>query len=333
MRKNILWRGALCALALTGVLTGALTGCGRGGAASSESGAGALTLLTIGTADSGGTMYQAGSAIAQVITQEDSSIKINISASSGSNQNVRLLDSGEVDLALVSGDVAYAALHGERDFQSPVEGLRAIAAVYSSVSSWTVLDGSEAVYVHDLAGSTVGVGPAGSSTELSAQAAADTLSLEEQGTTLRTCGLGVGAERLTSGEIAALHGFTGIPIPSIEALSQETACRALLYTPEELAAILEENPVYFSTQIPAGTYQGQTEAIDTFGVKCLLCVREDMDDELAFQLARALWNAANRMEDYQPALADMAEEGFMDQQLTIPLHPGAERFYMGLADL
>ena len=306
MRKNILWRGALCALALTGVLTGALTGCGRGGAASSESGAGALTLLTIGTADSGGTMYQAGSAIAQVITQEDSSIKINISASSGSNQNVRLLDSGEVDLALVSGDVAYAALHGERDFQSPVEGLRAIAAVYSSVSSWTVLDGSEAVYVHDLAGSTVGVGPAGSSTELSAQAAADTLSLEEQGTTLRTCGLGVGAELLKSGEIAALHGFTGIPIPSIEALSQETACRALLYTPEELAAILEENPVYFSTQIPAGTYQGQTEAIDTFGVKCLLCVREDMDDELAFQLARALWNAANRMEDYQPALADMA---------------------------
>ena len=330
MRRNIVWRGVLLALALTGLLAG----CGApSGPSGSGSGAENLTLLTIGTADSGGTMYQAGSAIAQVITQEDSSIKINISASSGSNQNVRLLDSGEVDLALVSGDVAYAALHGERDFQTPVEGLRAIAAVYSSVSSWTVLDGSEAVYVHDLAGSTVGVGPAGSSTELSAQAAADALSLEEQGTTLRTCGLGVGAELLKSGEIAALHGFTGIPIPSIEALSQETACRALLYTPEELAAILEENPVYFSTQIPAGTYQGQTEAIDTFGVKCLLCVREDMDDELAFQLARALWNAANRMEDYQPALADMAEEGFMDQQLTIPLHPGAERFYMGLADL
>ena len=329
MRRNIVWRGVLLALALT-----LLAGCGApSGPSGSGSGAENLTLLTIGTADSGGTMYQAGSAIAQVITQEDSSIKINISASSGSNQNVRLLDSGEVDLALVSGDVAYAALHGERDFQTPVEGLRAIAAVYSSVSSWTVLDGSEAVYVHDLAGSTVGVGPAGSSTELSAQAAADALSLEEQGTTLRTCGLGVGAELLKSGEIAALHGFTGIPIPSIEALSQETACRALLYTPEELAAILEENPVYFSTQIPAGTYQGQTEAIDTFGVKCLLCVREDMDDELAFQLARALWNAANRMEDYQPALADMAEEGFMDQQLTIPLHPGAERFYMGLADL
>ena len=125
MRRNIVWRGVLLALALT-----LLAGCGApSGPSGSGSGAENLTLLTIGTADSGGTMYQAGSAIAQVITQEDSSIKINISASSGSNQNVRLLDSGEVDLALVSGDVAYAALHGERDFQTPVEGLRAIAAV------------------------------------------------------------------------------------------------------------------------------------------------------------------------------------------------------------
>lgn len=330
MRRNIVWRGVLLALALTGLLAG----CGApSGPSGSGSGAENLTLLTIGTADSGGTMYQAGSAIAQVITQEDSSIKINISASSGSNQNVRLLDSGEVDLALVSGDVAYAALHGERDFQTPVEGLRAIAAVYSSVSSWTVLDGAAEQFVHDLAGSTVGVGPAGSSTELSAQAAAEALALEEQGTALRTCGLGVGAELLKEGEIAALHGFTGIPIPSIEALSQETACRVLLYTPEELQTILEENPVYYPAQIPAGTYEGQEEAIDTFGVKCLLCVREDMDDELAYQLARALWNAAGRMGDYQPALADMARDGFMDQQLTIPLHPGAERFYMELADL
>lgn len=112
MRRNIVWRGVLLALALT-----LLAGCGApSGPSGSGSGAENLTLLTIGTADSGGTMYQAGSAIAQVITQEDSSIKINISASSGSNQNVRLLDSGEVDLALVSGDVAFCS--SSSDFSS-----------------------------------------------------------------------------------------------------------------------------------------------------------------------------------------------------------------------
>ena len=68
MRRNIVWRGVLLALALT-----LLAGCGApSGPSGSGSGAENLTLLTIGTADSGGTMYQAGSAIAQVITQEDS---------------------------------------------------------------------------------------------------------------------------------------------------------------------------------------------------------------------------------------------------------------------
>lgn len=323
-----LGKGALLVLALAGVLAG----CGVPKAAGS--GEGELVLLTIGTADSGGTMYQAGSAIAQVITQGDNSIKVNISASTGSAQNVRMLESGELDLAMVSGDVAYAALHGEREFdESPVEDLRAIAAVYSSVSSWTVLDSSSYVYVHDLAGTTVGVGPMGSSTELSAQAAADALTLEKLGTSLETCGLGIGAQLLKQGDIAALHGFTGIPIPSIQELSQETACRVLLYTPEELQKILDGNPIYYKTQIPANTYEGQTQAIDTFGVKCLLCVRADMPDQLAYQLARSLWNAAGHMGEYLPALGDMAQDGFMNQGLTIPLHPGAEQFYGELPDL
>lgn len=42
-----------------------------------------LKILTIGTADSGGTMYPVGKAISLVIGDADSSIKINISASTG----------------------------------------------------------------------------------------------------------------------------------------------------------------------------------------------------------------------------------------------------------
>ena len=42
--------------------------------------------------------------------------------------------------------------------------------------------------------------------------------------------------------------------------------RLELYTPEELETILEKNPVYFPTQLPAGTYPGQEETVDTFGV-------------------------------------------------------------------
>ena len=315
-------RGVLLALALAGSLAGCSLPAGSAPGEGEE-----LTLLTIGTADSGGTMYQAGSAIAQAITQEDESIKINISASTGSGMNVRSLESGEVDLALVSGDVAAAAVNGEDDFQTPAEGLRAIAAVYSSVSNWMVPASSGYVYVHDLAGARIGAGPQGSTTDLSARMAAGALSLEDQGAVLVNCGLGDGAELLDSGELDAVHAFTGMPVPSLLELSERRACRVLLYTPEELEAILAGNPVYYLAQIPAGTYPGQEEAVDTFGVKCLLCVSSGMPESMARRLTQAIWDAAGRMGDYHPALADMAQAEFLCQDLPIGLHPGAEAFY------
>ena len=103
--------------------------------------------------------------------------------------------------------------------------------------------------------------------------------------------------------------------------------RLELYTPEELETILEKNPVYFPTQIPAGTYPGQEETVDTFGVKCLLCVSSSMPEDLAYQLTQAIWNVSGRMGDYSPAMDDMAQPDFLCQDLPIPLHPGAERFY------
>ena len=47
-----------------------------------------LHVLTIGTADSGGTMYPVGSAIASVLSGHDEQLKVNLSASNGSYTNV-----------------------------------------------------------------------------------------------------------------------------------------------------------------------------------------------------------------------------------------------------
>ena len=134
-----------------------------------------LTVLTIATADSGGTMYQVGSALAQGITRADESIKVNVGASTGSAMNVRELEEGGVDLALVSGDVARSAYAGRGEFDRPAEGLRAVAAVYSSVSTWMAPASVRAEYVHDLEGASAGVGPQDSSSELAARAAVEAL--------------------------------------------------------------------------------------------------------------------------------------------------------------
>lgn len=294
-----------------------LAGCGREAAP---------TLLSIGTADRGGTMAPVGSAIAAALTKDGR--KVSVSVSTGSAMNVQNLAAGDIDLGLVSGDVAHAAYEGLGEYDGQPQPLRAVAAVYSSVSCWIALQRTQAEYVHDLAGRRLGVGPEDSTTELAARTAVDALGLADQGAVLVNCSLEDGARQLTEGTLDALHAFAGFPSPSLSQLAQAQPCRLLKLTEEELDEILTGNPSYFAVTVPAGTYAGQEEDLATFGTRCLLCVRADAPEELVYALTRDLYEAAADLARETPALAEMAQPEFLCRNLPIPLHPGAEEFYV-----
>lgn len=294
-----------------------------------------LTVLTIGTADSGGTMYPVGNAIAQVIGDSDERIKINISASNGSITNIQALQKGDIDLGLVSSDAAFAAVNETGEFAgNPVGDLRIVAAVYSSLSNWIAPSSSGIRYVHDLKGKQIGIGPQDSTTELSARIALEAAGITEENSVLQNCGIGSGTTAIKDGTLDAVHGFAGIPISSLSELAGETPCTVLKYTPEELFSAIRENSFYYQDVIPAGTYKGQEEDIDTFGLKCLLCVSAGMDEDLVYELTSILYENTETLADLHPSLASMSKKGFMYNDLPIALHPGAERFYreMGLLE-
>lgn len=292
-----------------------------------------VEILTIGTADIGGTMYPVGKALAQIINQGDSRITVNLSASNGSFSNAQALENGEIDLGLISGDIAFSAVNGQDAFdQKPLGNLRIVAAVYPSLSNWMAPSAMNIRYVHDLMGKRIGIGPEDSTTALSARIVLNTMGIGSGNSTLENCSLEAGASRVSDGSLDAVHGFTGIPVNSLSGLSSRLPCTVLQYTPEELDSIVKENPFYYKDVIPAGTYKGQEEDVATFGIKCLLCVPASMDEELVYELTSILYNNTEQLKEQHPALSSMSKEGFMYDELPIALHPGAERFYkeMGL---
>lgn len=306
-----------------------LTGRSASLSSSTEPSAGAITVLTIGTADSGGSMYPAGEAIAEAIETTSHHIHVNICASNGSYTNIQMLSDGQIDLGLVSGDAAYAAFHGTHEFSTdPQTGLRTIGAVYSSISNWMALNSSSLFYVHDLKGKRVSVGPEASNTDLSARIVFDLFDITRENTEIETRGgIGYGADEVLKGTLDAVHGFAGTPIEGLYNLSVQTPSRLLKYTASELNQILSENNFYYPTRIPAGTYEGQAEDIDSFGVKCLICVDDSLDEELVYELTSILYSRREPLGKKQVLLKPMSEDGFMYSELPIPLHPGAERFY------
>ena len=58
-----------------------------------------------------------------------------------------------------------------------------------------------------------------------------------------------------------------------------------------LERVREEYPFFLPFTIPANTYSGQPEPIDTVGVDNVLMCREDLDDELVYRLTKVFFEA------------------------------------------
>mgnify|MGYP004607293257 FL=1 len=286
-------------------------------------------IMTFGTADTGGSMYPAGAAVSQVWTNNVDGVKCNTQTSTGSFQNCQDVASGEVDVAVATSDVVLNAYNGTGKFADigKLDNLRVIGAVYTSVLSGVTLKSSGLTYIHDLLGKRVAVGPAASATENATLAAFDVMGIDSSNTSLENLGLGDGADSVGDGILDAAFGFAGLPIGGQLNLAATKEIQVLDMTQEEIDKVLAGNAAYIQTTIPAGTYTGQTETANTFGVKCLIIVPADMDEDLVYDLCKAMNEHTAEMAAGNALLKDMTDPSFLCTQMPIPLHDGAQKYY------
>lgn len=326
-----------------------LTGCGsssssgsNGGSAAPSGGSSAAastatsepsygnSILTFGTGDTGGSLYPAGAALSQVWTNQLDRVKCNTQTSTGSFQNVQDVASGEVDVAVATADVVLKGYSGQGKFTEALDNVRVIGAVYTSVSSGVALKSSGLEYVHDLKGKRVAVGPAASATENSCLDAFAVMDIDANNTSLENLGLGDGADSVGDGIIDAAFGFAGLPIGGQLNLAATKDIVVLNYTQEEIDGILAGNAAYIQAKIPAGTYTGQDYDTDTFGVKCLIIVSADMNEDLVYDLCKTMNENSADLAAGNALLSDMTDPSFLCTDMPIPLHDGATRYYSEL---
>lgn len=286
-------------------------------------------IMTFGTADTGGSMYPAGAAVSQVWTNNVEGVKCNTQTSTGSFQNCQDVSTGEVDVAVATSDVVLNAYNGTGKFADigKLDNLRVIGAVYTSVLSGVALKSSGLTYIHDLLGKRVAVGPAASATENATLAAFGAMGIDSSNTSLENLGLGDGADSVGDGILDAAFGFAGLPIGGQLNLAATKEIQVLDMTQEEIDKVLAGNAAYIQTKIPAGTYTGQDNDANTFGVKCLIIVTADMDADLVYDLCKAMNEHTEEMAAGNALLKDMTDPSFLCTQMPIPLHDGAQKYY------
>jgi hypothetical protein len=283
--------------------------------------------LVILTGSTSGVYYPLGNALSNIFIKSIPGMRSSVQVTQGSVENLRLLEAGDGELAFSLGDTVSAAWKGnaEAGFKTPLAKLRGVAAIYRNHIQLVASEASGAKTVADLKGKRVSVGPKQSGTELNARAIFAAASVS-YGDFARTDYLpfGQSAKLIEKGDLDATLQSAGLGVASIRHLSTTVPVRLLAIPKETVSKI--GDPAYLPSVIPARTYEGQSEEVETASVVNFLVTREGLSADTVYAMTKAIFGNLGQLAQTHPAAREISVKDAATG-MPLPLHPGAQRYY------
>ncbi|MGB9117286.1 TAXI family TRAP transporter solute-binding subunit [Bradyrhizobium sp.] len=285
------------------------------------------TTISLGTATPGGGFPLYGNAFAQVLNDADPTLSIEPRNTKGSYENIPLLESGQLDIALVAGEPSYQAFKG---IGRPATRLKILAAMYSSPGMFVVRADSPYKTIRDLVGKPVAFGAKGSGLPVMSRFVLDGLGLkqDEDFKSVYLDHAGDGPAMVLDGRVAALWG-AGIGWPGFTTLAGSPGgARFIAPDAGEIARIKAKHAFLKPMTIPAGSYPNQNTPIESLGSWSFVLVRADLADDVAYRLARTLHGAEGT---FCKKLAQACETTAANTVAAAPnvelIHPGVMKYF------
>jgi uncharacterized protein len=282
--------------------------------------------LRLGTATPGGGFPVYGAAFIAAVQGADSGLAVEAINTKGSTENVPMLEEKRLDIALVQGEVVHEVLTG---VGRPPADLKIITAMYSTPGMFVVRADSPYRTIADLKGKPVAFGAAGSGLVILARYVLDGLGLDQnkdfQAIYLERAG--DGPAMVMDGRAAALWGG-GSGWPGFTAVAKgEKGGRFIVPDKAEIARILAKHKFLKPLTLAAGMFPGQDKALQSVGSWSFVMSRPDLDEAVAYRLAKALHKGEATI---AAKLPQAVETTARNTASAVPdpaaLHPGVRRY-------
>lgn len=276
---------------------------------------------------SGGTFQYYASAISTLAKDVD--MRVLASSSGGAIENIRLINANKSSFAVTYSGHVWAALNGKlKNDDKKYENVKAVAYLYGAPAQLVVKKKSGIEDPKELADKRVGVGNAGSGAAANAEIFFTQLGIwEKMGR--ENLGYRQAADAFNNNQIDAFWVFVGYPNASIiEAALQSDINLLDTYKAGEKVGLFEKYPYFSKVVIPANTYNGQTEPVNTFQDAALWVASGDVSADAVYKLLSKVFSdegLKHMVEVHKSAKAMSVEGG--TKGIVTPLHPGAEKFW------
>jgi len=287
----------------------------------------AVERLSLATGGTAGTYYPIGAGIASIISKYVEGVEVTAEATGASVANLRMAKDGKVELLMAASNTAWGAFNGHEPFdKEPVKNIRGIAALYPEVFQFVVMKGSGLTRVSELKGKKVVVGAPGSGTERTASMILEAHGLTYKDIEPRFLSFGDGITALKDRLVDCAVIGAGIPTAAVVDASVSLDINLLEVDKEPMEKFMEEVSYFRLFTIPAGTYKGVDRDVLTGASPALLIVREDLGEEVVYKITKVIFEHLEDLRGVHAQADNISLEGAL-QAMSIPLHPGAEKYY------
>lgn len=307
------------AAALAGILLAAvlLNGC-----SSAEN----VRRLRFGAAGEGGVYREFGERFAALENETDNGT-VELKTTAGSAANLRLLTGEYLQLAIAQADLAQDAYDQTGIFADEEEsrGFGAVAALYTETCQVVVRADSKIRTVEDLQGKTVSIGAEESGSEQNAMQILSAYGLNDKLVSMVNLNYEDAEAQLKAGKIDAVFITAGAPSPVLAELAGECGIRLLNVDGAAAQRLISTYSAYSMVTLPAGTYFGQTEDVQTVGVKAVLLASDELPAKQVQKLTELLFSSREGLEEQLGIPLDAEQDAV--EGVGIPFHAGAAAYY------
>lgn len=282
--------------------------------------------IVIAAGSPGGVYFPLGAGLAYVFERRIPGATAMSETTGASVENCRLVARGESEMGMAMANVAWDAYVGEGPFEDDgALPVKTLFSMYPAQQHLLTLEGSGINSVADLVGKTVSVDAPGSGAEVTSEIILRIAGILDDVNTVNYS-QPEAAEALIDGMVDAVFYNFASPAAVVDQIQASRNVKFIPIEADLLDAIIAEYPYFSPGAIPAGHY-GLEEDVSALTVGNLMLVHEDMDEDLVYELTKAVFHEDSIAEliGIHPIAANF--QVGLASEAPVPLHPGAARFF------
>ncbi len=284
--------------------------------------------VTLKSATAGTSYYVMTVQLAEALkTSSNGALAPTVEESQGSVQNVKEAPRRTGNFIFTSPPSLIAAAQaGKKPFEGETgyDDIRTLFIMPPITMHFVVRADSGINTIADLAGKTFISGGRGTFTERQTNALFKLFDLTDK-VKIAEVELSAANDAMRNKRVDGYASGSSHPVSLIQELAATVPIKLLSLTDDQLSKVLAADPSAGKIVIAPNTYQGQKDAVQTFGLPVGAYTTTKMDNDTAYQIVKIFWTQRAEMAKANPWWSTLTPDQVM--ALGIKLHPGAAKFY------